>query len=141
VSDQALHFRDRFLHEAVQTVERRRKGLASRGELTVSAETTGDGERALLVHAAGAAPVVVLALSAGHRADVYLCAPEPRRTGKVLVKIEGLVLGGDVKRLLAAFEWTIGAARRLDPDGRSIDAGHLGEIVRRWRTLHQGAVP
>jgi hypothetical protein len=140
VSHQALIFRDRFIHEAVQTVERRRKGLASRGELTVSGETTGDGERALLIHAADATPVVVLALSAGRRADVYLCAPEQRRIGKVLVKIEGLVLGGDVKRLLATLEWTIGAARRLDPHGRSLDAGHLDEIVRRWRTLHQGAV-
>lgn len=139
VADQALTFRDRFIHEAVQTVDRRKKGLAARGELTVSGDTSGGVERAMLVHTASGAPVVVLALASGRRANVYLRSSHPAHRGKVLVQVEGLRIVDNVKRLLAAFEWTIAAARRLEPDGRSVDTGHLGEIVRRWQSLREGA--
>jgi hypothetical protein len=124
-------FRDRFLNDLQKGFQRRRKAISHHGRLEFHQGVDEDFEWLTIVFSAPSSPSVILQLTEGNRVNLYVRSTVGRSRGRVLVRVEDLVMINSPTRIVDAFEWTLSAAHELR------DAGDETRkmIEARWRDL------
>jgi hypothetical protein len=100
-------FRDPFLRNAANSLALRRKSISHRGKLTISHDPDDDFEWFSAVYESASRRTAVLQLTEKNRAHLFIRSTRGKDRGRILFRIEDMILVDNAALLLTAFEQTI----------------------------------
>jgi hypothetical protein len=117
-------FNSDFLNDIVEAFQRRSRAISYHGPLE-TCELDDDGTHCLeIVCRALASPVIILVITPSV-ASLYLRHSGNRQRGKILLRLENMVLVPNCRQIVNAFEQTIFQAHQMTPPnayGPALDA-------------------
>ena len=124
-------FRCRFLRDVAQAFLKRRKAIAYGGNFEWEAGEGEEGERlSLWIMGHGDRPTLALHLWDGSLGRLFLRSPTSAERGKVLLRIDDMVLVDNGPGIVEAFEDTAALCHRFHQEDGTAD-----EIRETWQGL------
>ncbi len=131
-------FRCRFLRDAAEAFVRRRKAIrkGTSGKFTWDSGEEGEHEwLSISIVGIHGNPTLALRLGEGHRASLFFRSGRASERGKVLLRIDDMLLVGNGPGIVEAFEETMSHGHWLDRPGGK-------EAIREtWRDLSLTLAP